>query len=39
MDDYLFEINTISFKNGEKYSPRKINIVIGGQIIQERANF
>lgn len=29
MDDYQFEINTISFKNGEKYSPRKINIVIG----------
>lgn len=29
MDDYQFEINAISFKNGEKYSPRKINIVIG----------
>lgn len=29
MDDYQFEINAISFKNGEKYSPGKINIVIG----------
>ena len=29
MNDYQFEINAISFKNGEKYSPRKINIVIG----------
>lgn len=28
-DDYQFEINAISFKNGEKYSPGKINIVIG----------
>lgn len=29
MDDYQFEINAISFKNGERYSPGKINIVIG----------
>lgn len=29
MDDYQFKINTISFKNGEIYSPSKINIVIG----------
>lgn len=29
MDDYQFEINAISFKNGEKYSPGKINVVIG----------
>lgn len=29
MDDFQFEINAISFKNGEKYSPGKINIVIG----------
>lgn len=29
MDEYQFEINAISFKNGEKYSPGKINIVIG----------
>lgn len=29
MDDYQFKINSISFKNGESYSPGKINIVIG----------
>mgnify|MGYP004571765265 FL=1 len=29
MDDYQFKINAISFKNGEIYSPGKINIVIG----------
>lgn len=29
MDDYQFKINSISFKNGENYSPGKINIVIG----------
>lgn len=29
MDDYQFKINTILFKNGEIYSPSKINIVIG----------
>lgn len=29
MDDYQFKINSISFKNGESYSPDKINIVIG----------
>lgn len=29
MDDYQFKINSISFKNGDSYSPGKINIVIG----------
>ena len=29
MDDYQFKIDSISFKNGECYSPGKINIVIG----------
>lgn len=29
MDDYQFKINSISFINGESYSPGKINIVIG----------
>lgn len=29
MNDYQFEINAITFKDGEKYSPGKINIVLG----------